>query len=175
MKIGKNIIEEGIKETNNTKERVTVRGIIRKENLVYMLYSNVYDDYTFPGGGIKEDEDKIETLKRELNEELGVLKSNINDYVGYTVEYRYGINGSNSVYKQTSHYYNCEILEIGETNYIGRENHQGLEGRWIEIDEAIKHNYYITKNDRNGPEDKGYKTVLVRENQVLNYIKGNIK
>jgi len=29
-----------------------------------MLYSSLYDDYTFPGGGLKEDESHLDALKR---------------------------------------------------------------------------------------------------------------
>lgn len=168
-KIGETIVENGIKEINELKERTTVRGIRIKGDTVFMLYSKLYNDYTFPGGGVKEDENKEETLKRELLEEVGIVDAVVLDNIGYTVEYRYGISGSNSIYKQVSHYFLYEAFEFVEPTYFGREKKQGLSGVWVNIDEVIDHNKEVIKSDRTNL--KGYQTVLIRENQVLNYIK----
>lgn len=168
-KIGNIIVEPGIKDIDVLKHRNTVRGVILKDNLVYMLYSKLYNDYTFPGGGVKQDEDHLETLERELKEELGALRVEILGEVGFTEELRYGVNGSGSIYKQTSYYYYCNILEFGKPSYDGRENEQGLEGKWVSIDEVIKHNLKVVLDEREN--SKGFQTVLVRENLVLEYIK----
>ncbi|HKL95546.1 MAG TPA: NUDIX domain-containing protein [Haploplasma sp.] len=172
IKIGNTIIEPGIKEVDQIKTRTTVRGVLIKDDLVYMLYSKLYNDYTFPGGGVKEDEDLVETLKRELYEEIGAKEVSVSDHLGYTEELRYGISGSNSIYKQTSHYYLCDVTSFGKPNYVGRELEQGLEAKWVNIDEVIKHNELVTKEERTN--SKGYQTVLVRENTVLNYIKESL-
>ena len=126
----------------------------------------------FSGGGVKDSEDILDALKRELKEELGARDILVNDYIGYTVEYRYGINGSNSIYKQVSHYYLCDINEFGLPNYVGRELEQGLEAKWVDIDLVINHNLTINTTRVN---DKGYSTVLIRENQVLNHLKEFVK
>lgn len=172
IKIGETIIEEGILNNKPNRFRKTVRGIILKEAKVYMLYSKKFNDYTFPGGGIKEDEDHKEALKRELNEEFGASNINIIKPIGYTEEIRYGINSTNNTYLQTSYYYLVEADKFVEPNYIGREKEQGLSKKLVEINDAIKHNelVYETRDENSW---KGFKTVLLRENSVLKYIGDN--
>jgi len=170
MKIGNTIVEGNLKEDEVLKTRKTVRAIILKDNLVYMLYSSLYNDYIFPGGGIKEDEDHRDALKRELKEELGANKVNVLKYIGFIEELRYGINNNNSTYKQTSYYYICEIDNITTPSYNKREKAQGLIPKWIKIDEAINHNNQelLTRDEK---ADQGFITVIERENRILKYIK----
>lgn len=170
MKIGKTIIESGIKEVDKYKTRTTARAvIINNEKKILMLYSKSFNDYTFPGGGVKEDEDYIKGLKRELDEEIGAKDITIIKRIGHTKEIRYGISGSNSLYEQTSYYYLCRVSNFGQPNYVGREQEQGLEKVWVNIDEAINHNLKIHQKERQF--SKGLKTVLLRENQVLQHVK----
>ena len=133
-KIGNTIIEDGIKTFNNLKDRKTVRAVIIKNNQVLMLYSKLFDDYTFPGGGIKNGENMEEALKRELYEELGANTVKIIKEIGYTEEVRFGIKGSDSTYLQTSYFMLCEIDDIGEPNFVGREKIQGIIPVWVNID-----------------------------------------
>lgn len=51
--------------------RLAARGIVLKGEEILMLYTQRYDDYTLPGGGIDEGENQIEGLIRELAEETG--------------------------------------------------------------------------------------------------------
>ena len=59
---------------NITKTRVGVYGVIIKDNKIALVkkknggYKGKYD---LPGGGMKFHEDTIETLKREIKEEIG--------------------------------------------------------------------------------------------------------
>lgn len=174
-KIGKTIIESGIDKLVGLKSRKTVRAIIldkNNEENILLLYSKMFDDYTFPGGGVKDDEFYEETIKRELKEELGANIVKVIKEIGYTEEIRFGVNGTNSKYKQISYYLLCEIDDIGTPEFVGREMIQGLESKWINIDEAIKHNEIINRQERQF--SKGFKTVLIRENLVLNYIKEHL-
>lgn len=171
-KIGKTIVEENVKENTSYKTRQTVRAIILNNNKVYMLYSKTYNDYTFPGGGIKNDESHDKALKRELLEELGAKTVNIIKDIGYIEELRYGINDDN-VYLQTSYYYLCEINNIGPRTLNKRELTELSKPMFVDIDKVIKHNFKTLKDDSRH-QKRGFKTVLLRENQVLNYIKNNI-
>lgn len=169
MKMISNVIYEDIKLVPN-KSRKTVRGIIiNEDNEVLLLYSKKFNDYTFPGGGLKEDEDHVEALSRELREEIGAKIVKVLDSVGYIDEIRYGISGSNSVYKQRSYYYLCMIGDIAKPNYQKRELDQGLEAKWVKIDDAINHNSIVLKDNLH--QANGLKTVLLREEKVLKYIK----
>lgn len=168
-KIGSTVVENGIDKINKLKQRTTVRGVRLKEDSVYMLYSKAFDDYTFPGGGVKSYEKKEQALHRELLEEVGALNPIVTKEIGYTIEFRYGINGSGSIYKQTSYYYLYEATEFCEPQYVGRELQQGLKGVWVKIDDVINHNEKIINNERK--DSKGFQTVLIRENNVLKFIK----
>lgn len=170
-KISDDIVEKGIDKKETNRERKTVRGVIIKNNKVNMLYSEKFNDYTFPGGGIKEGESLNDALKRELFEEIGAEKIEIIKKIGYTVEYRYGINSTDNVYKQTSYYFLVNVLKSGKPQLVGREKQQGLKMRWVDINETINHNKMIN-NSRDEKTNKGFQTVLIRENEVLKYIKG---
>ncbi len=171
-KIGKTIIEEGIDIAKPYKTRTTVRGVILNSNNIYMLYSKTYNDYTFPGGGLKDGEDKYETLKRELLEELGARTVHIIKDIGYTEELRFGIKGTNSIYLQTSYYILCDIDHIGNRLLNKREQTELSTPVYVNIDEVIAHNEKALQEEKHN--QKGFQTVLKRENMVLSYIKDNI-
>lgn len=166
------IIETGITQFNNLKTRTTVRGIIIKDNQVLMVYSPQFNDYTFPGGGKKETESYEHALIRELKEELGA------DYVydikpyGTLTEYRYGLNQNDQIYKQTSHYYLCEVGSLGKQELAERELVHGVIPVWVDIEIAIKHNQSVMGDNNHSAQ--GLTTVLKRENIVLNDILINL-
>ena len=53
--------------------RPSARAIIRREGKLRMVYSPVEKYYKFPGGGIRGNEDRIDTLIREVREETGLM------------------------------------------------------------------------------------------------------
>jgi 8-oxo-dGTP pyrophosphatase MutT (NUDIX family) len=167
--IGTRIVESGLVLKEPIKQRKTVRAIIlNNEKQLLMVYSRLFDDYTFPGGGMKPDETEIDALKRELKEELGADEIiDIKEY-GLTEELRYGIKGSDQVYLQTSYYYLCQIASLSNQALVEREILHGLEPKWVSINEAIYQNQSVMKNELH--QQKGLKTVLIRENQVLNHL-----
>lgn len=172
-KIAKTIIENNLDITKVNKIRNTVRAVIIKGNKVYMLYSKTYDDYTFPGGGVKENENKVTTLKRELKEELGARKVTIIKPLGYLEEIRYGIKGNNTVYLQTSYYYLSKIDDIGSKTLNKRELTEKSTALYVDIEQAIAHNNNtLLTNSKH--QQQGFKTVLLRENTMLNYLKNKI-
>jgi dUTP pyrophosphatase len=167
---GKMIVEEGLVSKGKIRERKTVRAIIlNSERQVLMVYSELFDDYTFPGGGIIDSETDQQALTRELKEEIGADKITIIKPYGTTKEMRYGVNGSDHVYMQSSTYYLCEIHELGAQELQGRELLHGLIPKWVSMNEALEKNENIMKDFRH--QTKGLKTVLIRENMVLNKLK----
>ena len=53
--------------------RPSARAIIRREGKLRMVYSPVEKYHKFPGGGIRGNEDRIDTLIREVREETGLM------------------------------------------------------------------------------------------------------
>lgn len=161
------IIEDlKLKSEKIDKERTTVRAIITNRNEGLMLYSKHYDDYTFPGGGVEDGEDLIESLKRELIEEIGALEiSNINLYGKiHELKHSYKLN-SNNTYRQTSIYYKLDVTKFGEATPLEREIAQGIKAVWIDLEKALKHNKKVIGDEKH--QKKGLKTTLLRENEVL--------
>ena len=166
-KICKPLIEV-IAERRNFEIRKTVRGIIRKDGKILLVYSKKFDDYMFPGGHMKK-EKKRDALRRELKEEVGCNGIEILGYYGRIIEKRYS-NKDNVLVKQISYYYLCDIDEIGEQALEEDEIKYGVKPIWIKIDDAIKHNESAMLNIKH--QQAGLRTVLKREVMVLKKLRG---
>lgn len=89
MRIIKVLDQRDYLESWSKIERHAVRAIIRKDNRIALVKSKKEGFYKFPGGGIENDEEHIDTLIRETEEETGlIIKENtVRDY-GFFVECR---------------------------------------------------------------------------------------
>lgn len=163
------IIETGLENKERTTTRLTVRAIILKDQKILMTYSKKFDDYMTPGGGVEENEDFVDALKRELVEEVGVVADKI-EPIGYIEELRSGQNGG--ILYQKSHYFEVTIREMVDTKPEAYEVRFGMMPRWVNIDDVIDQNDYQIRNrlKKDGLEIHPYST-LKRENMVLKYIK----
>jgi len=86
-------------------ERHAARGIVVRGDHVLLLYTQRYHDYSLPGGGIDEGEDKVEGLIRELQEETGAKGvRNVSAFARYD-EYRPWYKADADIIHMTSHCY----------------------------------------------------------------------
>lgn len=145
------------------------RGIILKDGLILLTYSKHFEDFTTPGGRQENNESAIDTLKRELKEELGV--ENI-DYqpMGIILEY-FKVDGHYELKRH--HYYLITEYTLGKANRQRDELRYGMESKWVSIEEAIdKNTQQIHRRLTKGlKEDNPFITTMVRENKILTYIK----
>ncbi len=66
--------------------RHTVRGIILKNKQILLVTGHDADFFWTPGGGVESDETVVQTLHRELKEELGVAILSYKPYYSYEYE-----------------------------------------------------------------------------------------
>lgn len=89
MNLLKTHIHEALKNLEgNCEKRIAARGVILKNNKILLLYTNRYNDYSLPGGGIDLNESLSEGLIRELEEETGARNIQIEEEIGVYEEYR---------------------------------------------------------------------------------------
>lgn len=121
--------------------RLATRGIAVQENNILLLYTERYEDYSLPGGGLDMDEDKIDGMMRELNEETGAEDiKNVKPFGAYE-EYRPWYKDDFDIQHMISYCYTCEInKELGKTKLESYETNNGMRALWVNIHEAINHN-----------------------------------
>ncbi|WDD97826.1 NUDIX domain-containing protein [Thalassomonas actiniarum] len=130
------------------KERIffrrAARGIILDNDNILLLYTEKYQDYTLPGGGIDEGESLHQGLIRELQEETGATNiRNIRDF-GLYREYRPWYKDEYDALHMESYCYLCDIdKELGEARLEDYEQSNGMSAVWVNIYQAIAHNEKI--------------------------------
>ena len=116
------------------------------------MYTNRYEDYSLPGGGLDAEEDKGEGMMRELSEETGAQNiKNVKPF-GIYEEYRLWYKPDIDVQHMVSYCYTCEIdKELGPTSLESYEQKNGMSAHWVNIHKAIAHN----ENTLTNSEKKG--------------------
>jgi len=143
MEILKTHIHSTIKSLENKSifTRLATRSIALKGNKILLMYTQRYEDYSLPGGGLDAGEDKIEGMVRELKEETGAQDiKNIKPF-GIYEEYRPWYKPDFDIQHMISYCYTCEINEtLGSSKLESYEIKNGMVAKWVDIYEAIKHN-----------------------------------
>ncbi|MFT2097762.1 NUDIX hydrolase [Marinomonas sp. 2405UD66-6] len=151
--------------------RLAARGIVLKGEEILMLYTQRYDDYTLPGGGIDEGENQIEGLIRELAEETGAQNIRNVKAFGMYEEFRPWYKEDFDIVQMKSYCYTCDIDdELGETNLEDYEVKNGMKAVWINVHDAIEHNLNTIKNsDKKGMsiERETFLLSLVRDELLV--------
>lgn len=132
--------------------RHATRAIVLKGDEILLLYTQRYHDYSLPGGGLDESEDKIAGLIRELKEETGAQGvRNIQAFARYD-EYRPWYKPDADIIHMISYCYVCDIDEkLGDTAFEAHEVNNGMTPLWLNIHEAISHNENVmTNSDKKG-------------------------
>jgi 8-oxo-dGTP pyrophosphatase MutT (NUDIX family) len=150
--------------------RNAVRAIILRENNILMVLLGKTNEYKFPGGGIEENEEIEEALKREVLEETGCNVIKIIKKIGIITEYGIALEDKNNIFKMISEYYivNIDNSQIDQKldNY---EKELLFKPCWTEIEIAYKANKKII-------DDKHDSTPWIRrETRVLDIINKDIK
>lgn len=171
MRLIKKMIHNDLKTLEgNMFERKAARGIILDNRKILLLYTKRYNDYSIPGGGIDEGEDIINALKRELSEEVGAKDIEILKEYGYTEEYRPHYKKEYDLMHMLSYIFVCKLNSpLEKPNFEDYEIANGMEVKWVDIDEAIKHNLDVISN-----KEKSMGFSVERETFVLQLIRDEL-
>jgi ADP-ribose pyrophosphatase YjhB (NUDIX family) len=128
-------------ENKSTFTRLATRSIALQGNSILLLYTQRYEDYSLPGGGLNLGEDKEEGMIRELQEETGAQNINNIQPFGIYKEYRPWHKPDHDIQQMISYCYTCDInKELGSSTMETYEIKNGMKAIWINIHEAIAHN-----------------------------------
>lgn len=170
----KQLLEIDLKDYENCDKifrRPSVRAIILKDNnKIALVYSKKEKYYKFPGGGIKQDENKKEALVREVREEVGliVIPESICEFGSVMRRQRSNVS-PNTIFEQENYYYTCktknQIVDQALDNY---EAEAGFMLKFVSLDEAILVNStYKSENFFN-------EIMIMRETKILQIVKDKI-
>lgn len=125
----------------NTLQRRATRAIILRGADILLVYTQRYDDYALPGGGLDDNEDLLHGFVRELKEETGALNiRNIQEF-GFYEEYRPHFKNDFDSMHMLSYCFTCDIDDaLGETQLEDYEISNGMKPVWLNIYDAIAHN-----------------------------------
>ena len=128
-------------ENKSIFTRLATRAIAMQGHNILLLYTQRYEDYSLPGGGLDSGEDKVEGMMRELNEETGAKNiCNIKPFGAYE-EYRPWHKPDHDIQHMISYCYTCNIdYKLGASKMESYEIKNGMKALWVNIHEAIAHN-----------------------------------
>ena len=134
----------------NILRRDAVRAVIVKDDRILMIHTKK-GDYKFPGGGIKEGEDYISALEREVREETGYIVTDVIEKLGEVIERRPDKYDRDLIFEHLSRYYLCEIAdEQGSQRLDDYESEQDFCPAWINLNEAITQNMTLLEGKNSG-------------------------
>ena len=139
-------------ENKSIFTRLSTRSIAIQGDTILLMYTQRYEDYSLPGGGLDVDEDKIEGMIRELSEETGAKDiRNVKPFGTYE-EYRPWYKPDYDIQHIVSYCYTCDVnKELGSSSLESYEIKNGMKAIWINIHEAIKHNKQtMASSDKKG-------------------------
>lgn len=108
-------------------DRPTVKVVVRKAGRVLLLNQGL-----LPGGGIDEGETQIEAITRELQEELGMSVTGVEE-IGAVIQYREYLGKRYVIYGYAADF----AGETGERDPQD-EGEAGFIEHWLTVDEARK-------------------------------------
>ncbi|EWH12721.1 NUDIX hydrolase [Cellulophaga geojensis KL-A] len=128
-------------ENKSVFTRLATRSIAIKGANILLLYTERYEDYSLPGGGLDKDEDYVNGMIRELVEETGAKDITDIKPFGVYEEYRPWHKPEFDIQHVISYCYTCSVNEVlGVSKMESYEIKNGMSAKWVNIFDAIKHN-----------------------------------
>ncbi|MBQ4831981.1 NUDIX domain-containing protein [Pseudoalteromonas sp. MMG010] len=162
----KTLVHAGISiESGEIMTRLTARAIVFHADKILLMYTARYDDFSLPGGGVDAHETIEQGLVRELREETGAQHISIGKAFGLYEEYRPWYKDDADIIHIKSYCYFCDIAqELGVATLESYEIQNGMQAKWVKIQDAIEHNERTLANS----EKQGLS--IIRETFLLKEI-----
>ena len=138
-------------ECTHSFRRDSARSIIISNGKIAMIHSKKYDYYKFPGGGIENGEDPIETMIRETQEEAGltVIPETVREY-GYVHRIQRSDNDPSECFIQDNYYYLCDAEDgLVSQNLDEYEKKESYQLEYVEPSLAIQKNRSVKDSPYN--------------------------
>ncbi len=142
MRLIKKLVHPDVKvATGAILTRRASRGIVLRETSILLLFTERYNDFSFPGGGVADGEDLVDGLRRELEEETGARNVRVKRNYGYIEELRPHWKPGYELMHMTSHFFFCDIdRDLQAPKMEDYETANGMRPVWVDLDAAIAHN-----------------------------------
>lgn len=138
-----------------------------KDDKIALVYSRKEHYYKFPGGGIRDNEEKEQALIREVREEVGlqVIPDSITPF-GSVLRRQKSNYAPDTIFEQENFYYFCETEDqVMEQQLDDYEQEAEFVLRFVSLDEAIETN-------RKYQSDDEFDVIMIdRERKVLQMVK----
>ena len=125
--------------------------IAKKEKKIKVLLLNSEGEWVFPKGHVEANETELDAAIRELYEESNV-KVNAQESIGQVDEYKFYFSGENAV--KVIKVFAFIINDEREITY--NKNEGFIDGKWVEIDYALK---MLKHNDAKNALEKTIKKI----------------
>ena len=159
------IDRKNYKKDGTFTKRPSVRGIIIKNNKLAMIHSLTYDYYKFPGGGIENSENHIDTLIREVMEESG-LKVIPNSVREYGLVHRIEKGDFEDIFIQDNYYYLCSAEDTVYAQSLDQyEDEEKFTLEWVSPETVLTVN--CTHHHGKKQEHFQFETMSERECRVI--------
>ena len=148
MRVIKSTVDTRITDQNQScLTHNAARAIVLKGEQILLVFTQRFEDYSLPGGGIDPQETQIDGLIRELKEETGAQNiRDIKEYGRYD-EIRPWNKQGYPLIKMISFCYTCSIDEqLLAPTLEDYEISNGMRPCWINIHTAIAHNQKIIEH-----------------------------
>ena len=111
-----------------------MRAIVRSACGLYaVMYSEKFNLYSLPGGGVEDGENVLTALRREIYEETGCACDRVRE-LGVVAENRASLD-----YTQLNYYYVVDTSSNDKDNHLtGEEKQSHMQVQWHTLDEMVR-------------------------------------
>lgn len=130
---------EDYNEGGTVYKRKAARGIIKRHDRYLVIYGK-HGDYKFPGGGMEEGEELLDTLIREVQEETG-YKVIAESIAGCILVHEKRKGEPEDLLDMDSWYYFCDVSKtVYERDLDDYEKEYNYQVAWLPLMDIIRQN-----------------------------------